>query len=427
MSKYEYPRLSRPEIVAVLAQLQIANVSEHELLSPNVDLVSDIYTRILLHLDTLQEEDQLEFAALEHLENPDSHVDSVNVIKLFNKIKEMVGSLQCPKNITLRDLIMPDAERTEFFLSAILNFCLHREARMNTITEIVDQVNLLEDCQRDLEAKILQLKSEIADCNEARENEASLAQEVDLKVKELRQTIAALNNNQMSLRTSFRKLKEKAAEMDGKISSAEFTLVQSVQENANLRSKIVQSPDKLQRALEEKKIAREEAKNAERLAMQTFHEKNGLVDVYSRVYKKMSKHFAKMQALQDQADSARSIEKDFKALKVKLSEDEVLEKSLDAKLVERKGKVEHSEEMRKQLEKERDIKCDEASKYLNGVKSEVESKKHALEDRQKNVEAVLAEVDAINVSIKSVKESGAAKVELLVCKCEEITKEVRNH
>lgn len=30
------------------------------------------------------------------------------------------------------------------------------------------------------------------------------------------------------------------------ISSAEFALVQSAQENANLRSKIVQSPDKLQ-------------------------------------------------------------------------------------------------------------------------------------------------------------------------------------
>lgn len=30
------------------------------------------------------------------------------------------------------------------------------------------------------------------------------------------------------------------------ISSAEFALVQAVQENANLRSKIVQSPDKLQ-------------------------------------------------------------------------------------------------------------------------------------------------------------------------------------
>lgn len=44
-----------------------------------------------------------------------------------------------------------------------------------------------------------------------------LVQEVDAKVKELRQTIAALNNKQMSLRTDLRRLKEKSAEMDEKV------------------------------------------------------------------------------------------------------------------------------------------------------------------------------------------------------------------
>jgi predicted nuclease with TOPRIM domain len=43
-------------------------------------------------------------------------------------------------------------------------------------------------------------------------------QEVDAKVKELRQTIANLNNKQMSLRTTLKKLKEKTVEMDDKVS-----------------------------------------------------------------------------------------------------------------------------------------------------------------------------------------------------------------
>ncbi|CAJ2644739.1 unnamed protein product [Trifolium pratense] len=106
-------------------------------------------------------------------------------------------------------------------------------------------------------------------------------QEVDAKVKELRQTIANLNNKHMSLRTTLKKLKEKTVEMDDKISGAEFRLVQNVQENGNLRSKIVQSPDKVQRALEEKKLAREETRNAERLSMHTFH-KTSLVEVFSK-------------------------------------------------------------------------------------------------------------------------------------------------
>ncbi|XP_039067642.1 kinetochore protein NUF2 homolog [Hibiscus syriacus] len=68
------------------------------------------------------------------------------------------------------------------------------------------------------------------------------------------------------------------------ISQAEFDLVQSVQENANLRPKIVQSPDKIQRALEEKKLTRDEAKNAERSAMQSFQQKTATVEVYSKEF-----------------------------------------------------------------------------------------------------------------------------------------------
>jgi kinetochore protein Nuf2 len=39
----------------------------------------------------------------------------------------------------------------------------------------------------------------------------------------------------------------------------------------------------MKRALEEKKLAREEARNAERLAMHIFHEKTSLVEVFSKV------------------------------------------------------------------------------------------------------------------------------------------------
>jgi kinetochore protein Nuf2 len=62
------------------------------------------------------------------------------------------------------------------------------------------------------------LKLAIAECNEAREKEMPFVQEVDAKVKELRQTIANLNNKQMSLRTTLKKLKEKTVEMDDKVS-----------------------------------------------------------------------------------------------------------------------------------------------------------------------------------------------------------------
>ncbi|WVZ26515.1 hypothetical protein V8G54_005059 [Vigna mungo] len=473
-SNYEYPRLQRPEIVAILAQFQIANVTEQELAKPNPDLVSELYTRVLFHLGILleslsvlssrliyryiphspssslpfffcrEDNEQLDFDALEHLENPDFHVESVRAVKLFNRIKEVLADIECPGKFTFADLLAPDSHRTDIFLGALLNFFLYRDTKMNTVSESVNEFNALELQHEELESKMLHLKGEIAECNEAREREMPLIQEEAAKVNELKQSIEALNKHQSSLRSTLKKLKDRTAEMDQKISSAEFTLVQNVQENANLRSKIAQSPDKVQRALEEKKLAREDARNAKSLARQAFHEKTALVEVFSKVYKKMSKHYKLMQDIQEQVNSGKSIEKELKALKAKLSDEEMLEKSLEARLVERKSKgtssannavflliaswlnrfsmsdVEQMEELMKQTEKECNTMRDEATKYLSSTKSEVESKSFSMEIRQRNVEAVLSEADAINSKIASVKESAAVEVERLCRKCEEL-------
>jgi len=64
----------------------------------------------------------------------------------------------------------------------------------------------------------MQLNAEIAEYNDARERELPLVQDVDGKVKELRQRIGDLNNHQMSQRATYRKLKEMSTEMDGEVS-----------------------------------------------------------------------------------------------------------------------------------------------------------------------------------------------------------------
>lgn len=73
-----------------------------------------------------EDQGQVDFSALEQLENPDLHVGSIQIMNLYSKVKEMVASVDCPIKFTLKDLIRPDAARTEFFFSAILNFCLHK-------------------------------------------------------------------------------------------------------------------------------------------------------------------------------------------------------------------------------------------------------------------------------------------------------------
>ncbi|GAB4848113.1 hypothetical protein Ancab_002777 [Ancistrocladus abbreviatus] len=428
MSAFSHPTLSRSDIVAILAESQIASISENDLINPTPKFVSEVFTSLLIYLDLLQDDHgQVNFMALERFENPDMHVDSVRIVNLFSKIKEVMVAIGCPLNFTLNDLVRPETNRTAKFLSAVINFILHKDARMNFLRPYMEELSPLDEQRKEREERISQLNAEIAEYNEAREKEMPLVQEVDAKVKELRQTIPNLNSHQVSLRTSLKKMKEQAKEMDEKISRAEFDLVQSMQENASLQSKIVQSPDKLQRALEEKKAVRMEAKYSEKLAMQTYEEKSAMLEVYMKALKKMSKHFAQMQAIQEQVNSAKTIEKDVKQLKAKLSDEGITDKSLEAKVLERQGKAEQLDEYRRQLEKERDLRHEESTKELNKVTLEVASKKQELEARGRKIEAVLAEVDAITLKINSCKESGVAKQQELLKKCEHIVNEFHQY
>ncbi|XP_010430091.1 PREDICTED: probable kinetochore protein NUF2 [Camelina sativa] len=429
MSVYEYPRLSVPEIITALKEAQIASITDADFKNPTLDFVSELYTKLLVYLDDMKEEEkgQVDFEALQQLENPDHHLFSLQYSDLYCRVKDMLDSVACPLQMNYKDLIRPEPSRTEFFISSLMNFALHKDSKMNKIKEMAEELTLLDEQRKQSDAEIAQLNAEIGEFDEAAERDLPFVQELEAKIEELNQTILGLNNQQMSLRATFQQMREKSTQMDNEISKAEFDLVQTVQENANLRSQIVQSPDKLQGALEEKKLVLGETKKAEQSAMETFQEKAAILEVYEKAFKKISKSSSQLQLINEQVTNAKAVEKEFKALKSKLSEDGVAYKSLEAKVAERERIVEQLNKSLKQLEKEKAVMSDDWTNQLNNLKVEVESRRRELEARQTDVESVVAVVDDNNAKIKQVRQSGEAKVKQLAAKYEEIVKQFREY
>ncbi|EOA33922.1 hypothetical protein CARUB_v10021415mg [Capsella rubella] len=380
-----HPRFSRTEIVTNLTAAQIVSITEADLENPSSDFVSELYTRLLIYIDALDEEEkgQVDFEALQQLENPDHHVTSVQSMNLYCKVKdmlEMVVGQDCQLQINYKDLLRPKSSRTEFSISSLLNYGLHRYSKMEEIRPMAEELAHLDEQRKEWEAKVSQLNAEIGEFDEAVERDLPF----------------------MSLRATFQEMREKSTQMDNEISKAEFDLVQTVQENANLRSQIVQSPDKLQGALEEKKLVLGGTKKAEQSAMETFQEKATILEVYEKV------------------TNAKEVEKEFKALKSKLSEDGIANKSLEAKVVERERIVDQWNESLKKLEKEKAVMLDDWTKQLDKLKVEVESRRRELEARQTDVESVVAVVNDNTAKIKQVRQSGEAKVKQFTLKYEEI-------
>ncbi|KAF9608901.1 hypothetical protein IFM89_012069 [Coptis chinensis] len=244
-SSYSFPALTCKKIATILSEIptlpsepQLPNITEQYLIKPTPELVNLLYKTLLCNVDLVQADDrgQLDFITLRLFENPDHHVYSVEVINLLHKVKQLLAALNM----------------------------------------------------------------EIEEVQDEREREKPFVSVLDGKVKELLRMILDLNNYQMSLKSSFRALREKTKEIDEKITTANFTLSQLAQENAKLQSKIVQSPEKLQGCLEQKKLILDEMKNSERSAMQSYEHKCTTLEVYSKAGMKMKKRLAKMQAIQEQ-------------------------------------------------------------------------------------------------------------------------------
>ncbi|XP_023643182.1 LOW QUALITY PROTEIN: kinetochore protein Nuf2 [Capsella rubella] len=422
-----HPRFSRTEIVTNLTAAQIVSITEADLENPSSDFVSELYTRLLIYIDALDEEEkgQVDFEALQQLENPDHHVTSVQSMNLYCKVKdmlEMVVGQDCQLQINYKDLLRPKSSRTEFSISSLLNYGLHRYSKMEEIRPMAEELAHLDEQRKEWEAKVSQLNAEIGEFDEAVERDLPFVQELEANIQELNQKILGLNmtNEQMSLRATFQEMREKSTQMDNEISKAEFDLVQTVQENANLRSQIVQSPDKLQGALEEKKLVLGGTKKAEQSAMETFQEKATILEVYEKTFKKISKSSSQLQLINIQVTNAKEVEKEFKALKSKLSEDGIANKSLEAKVVERERIVDQWNESLKKLEKEKAVMLDDWTKQLDKLKVEVESRRRELEARQTDVESVVAVVNDNTAKIKQVRQSGEAKVKQFTLKYEEI-------
>lgn len=88
---------------------------------------------------------------------------------------------------------------------------------MNLLKPFVDELTSLDEQRKEMEDRILQLNTEIAEFNELREKDMPLIQETESKIKKLNQNIAALNNHQLSLKATYKKNKDTLQEMDEKV------------------------------------------------------------------------------------------------------------------------------------------------------------------------------------------------------------------
>uniref|UniRef100_A0A0E0AR73 Kinetochore protein Nuf2 N-terminal domain-containing protein n=1 Tax=Oryza glumipatula TaxID=40148 RepID=A0A0E0AR73_9ORYZ len=304
---FSFPPLTPEQIAEALHTYGLAptaNLRAEDIANPQPDLLPAVISNFLATVvDPTGADDldgQLGFDALASLDNPEHYMEGIRVLRLHKRASAFLESIQFP-GFTLRDLLRPDPRRLVQVLSALINFLYYRDDKLALLQPIIHEFPNLDERCMELKAKLAEHQKAIADHELAAQMEEPMVQQLEAEVNSLKQKLVECNKKQLALRANATAINDKKEETHRKvIAKSDFELVKLAQENSKLLSKIVESPEKLQRALEEKKTARAELKNAEKIATQSVQEKTATLEIYSKGYEKLSKHSTKIQALQEQ-------------------------------------------------------------------------------------------------------------------------------
>lgn len=343
------------------------------------------------------------------VDNPDHHKTSIFKLRVLRKMNQFLESIGFEK-IGLRQLLRPEANLTTELLSVLINYKLYMDTKANQVAHIVNQYPSTE-ASNVVKERIQAANAGISEHKTACENELPNVKVLENDVKKLKLNINNHNKEFNTLKSKIQHLQDEKKIVDDKISQANYELMKKSQENSKLLSMIVQSPDKVQRTLEEKKADRDEALSAENSSMLAVKEKALKLELYSKGCEKMAKHMRNIQDVLEQSINVpKLLDKDIKTLKAKLIDDELLHTSLEAEIVEANRRANQILESVKAMEREREIKVADNTQRINNLKSEMEIVLHSLKERKLAADANVAKGEKLNREISLVKQKGSSEI-----------------
>ncbi|CAL4928391.1 unnamed protein product [Urochloa decumbens] len=421
-SNFSFPEMTPAQIAEGLRTYNIApsaNLRAEDIANPQPELLPNVFALFFANVVGDEPEEQLGFEVLQAIDNPEHHLNAVAFRRIFRKARDFLDSIYFG-GLTLRDFLRPNPRRVVDILSSVVNYLHFRQEKLAALDPVVTEFDGCAEQITEFRARIAELQKAKEEHAYKEQMEEPAVQQLQAELNALKQTIQEFNTMQMGLRSRAKTLDDKKEEILAKISQADFQLIKHSQENSNLLSRIVQSPEKLQKNLEEKKGVRDELKTLEKMATQNAQKKNDILEMYTKACEKLSKHLSKISALHETCTAAKASEKEIKALKAKISDQNLETKTLHIKVEEWQSRVHETEDRLKEKEKERDQRIGENKRKMATLKSEVESELKSLEDREREVQEQIAKAVDLCSQSDAAEVAGQKKCEEIYARFDEV-------
>ena len=249
MSHYSFPLLKSLEIRQTLGELNIP-VSDDDLANPAGWKVKQIYVELISLLLNESNEDfaQISFNALEHLEFPELHEESVITMSFFKACHKLLSTSGI-SDFSLIDVTKPDAKKLRRNLSAVINFAKFREDRQPGYVQFVQETETLAETKSELEQQNERLVTEVAEANTKRQAEAEATAALTAENQGREVVVRDLFNEQTELHNKCSEVKNQLTSVKDGNWETNLKLQEAKEQCETLKAQIVPDPRKLKHDL----------------------------------------------------------------------------------------------------------------------------------------------------------------------------------
>ena len=251
---WSFPILAEEFLVECLEELDLP-LSPGELFArPTYEGVRLVFERLLVLLTGCPREGlaaAVPEAAAGTMRWPELHADSLRAAALCRNVGQLMEAAGVKDFSPARDLYKPEPQRLQRALSAIINFAKFREEKLARYEELRDAAREAERAGESLREERDRLGEAIA---AEREDRGADRGEVEQRRGEnaaLGAQLQALNREQSDLQAECKALKQEQRALEQDIAQRQGALQAAGSERERLQGSVVQSPERLQRALDD--------------------------------------------------------------------------------------------------------------------------------------------------------------------------------
>ena len=182
---------------------------------------------------------------------PELHADSLRAAALCRNLRQLMEAVGIQDFSPARDLYRPEPERLQRALSAITNFAKYREEKLCRYEELLEASQSAACANEGLREERDRLGEAIAAEREGLAVDRGEVEQLRGENAALGAQLQALNREQSELQAECKALKQDQRSLEEGIAQRQGALRDAGSERERLQGSVVQSPERLQRALDD--------------------------------------------------------------------------------------------------------------------------------------------------------------------------------